>query len=257
MEEGWNIAYTDGTGAAGQAASAVYSEDHRSGPAETYGAFLGSLATVADTEGKAVALGIAKEPADMLYIIMDSQTALQTAINISKGATPRSRIELELREALHKRRDQDTAITWICSHIGIRGNVEGDGRAAFKSTLGVVAGSPRVAIWEGLRVASKATCREFISDEGLGLRRTDWGPQKSWLKHIGKAQDAARQCGHPREEGSHNTVTCPRFRKERREMIGPASTWAELDELMWAKEENDDSYDKVEAFFGLLFTRLM
>jgi len=41
----------------------------------SYGAYLGPLATVADAERKAVALGPGQETADMLYLLTDSQSA--------------------------------------------------------------------------------------------------------------------------------------------------------------------------------------
>jgi len=75
--------------------------------------------------------------------------------------------------------------------------------------------------------------------EGFGLRRsdrhrraisaytwlTDRGPQKAWLHRIGKAEEAACPWGRPREDGHHITSIYPRFGKERRELIGLATTW--------------------------------
>jgi len=62
--------------------------------------------------------------------------------------------------------------------------------------------------------------------KGFGKRRTDWhrpplsgytwmrayrGPQKCWLHHIGKADDAGCPCGHPSQGGEHIFFTCPRL----------------------------------------------
>jgi len=63
-------------------------------------------------------------------------------------------------------------------------------------------------------------------------------------------------CGNPRQDGHHITFVCSRFRKERRELVGLATTWEQLDAPMWAKEGGDEPYDRVEAFFGFLFTKL-
>lgn len=82
------------------------------------------------------------------------------------------------------------------------------------------------------------------------------GPQKTWLHHIGKANDPICPCGHPREDDDHITFSCPRFQKERKELIGPTATWEELGTPRWVKEGDDDPYDQVEAFFGFLFAQL-
>lgn len=111
LRAGWRMGYTDGTVAGGMAALAVYSEDWRGRAEMKYGAFLGRLAAVLDAERKAVALRVGKETADMLFLLTDSQSALRTAINLSRGHPPGSGEEVLLKQALHRRRDQDTAIT--------------------------------------------------------------------------------------------------------------------------------------------------
>jgi len=151
MEEGWRFCYTDGTGLGGQAASGVYSENHLVNPPDTHGGFLGDLASVADAERHAVSLALKREDADMLYkVLIDSQTALRNALNISRGAPPCSHLDTTLKRALIQRRDKDTAIPWIRSHIGIKGNTAADKQAAFESCLGVTAGTPKSATWEGI-----------------------------------------------------------------------------------------------------------
>jgi len=72
-----------------------------------YGSFLGPLATVGDSERGAAA---GRETTNRLFLLTDLQTALQSAINLSNGYPRRSGIERRLKQALHKRRDQDTAI---------------------------------------------------------------------------------------------------------------------------------------------------
>jgi len=94
MREGWRVGYTDGTGANGMAASAVYSEYWRGFRDKAYGTFLGPLSSVADAERRALALGMEKESAGMLLLLTDSQTALRTAITLSRGQPPRSGVEV-------------------------------------------------------------------------------------------------------------------------------------------------------------------
>lgn len=127
------MGYTDGTGVNGMAASAVHSEDWRGSKSETYVSFPGPLSTVAGSERGAVALGLDSEVADLLFLLTDSQTALRTAVNLSRGHPPRSGVEVRLKQALHKRRDKDTAIAWIRGHTGIPGNEKADVRATYES----------------------------------------------------------------------------------------------------------------------------
>jgi len=90
---------------------------------------------------------------------------------------------------------------------------------------------------------------------GYTWMRTNRGPQKSWLTHIGKGDEQGCECGHPIQDGDHITFECPRFRKERRELLGPRRTWEALDKPNWRKDEGDDSYwDTIEAFFDLIYS---
>jgi len=119
-------------------------------------------------------MGKEQETVDLLFILSDSQAAIHPAINLSNSAPSRSGIEKDLKNALLKRRDQDIAIAWIRSHIGIAGNVKADHRAAFGSILGEVSGSPQTATEEGVRAAPKAIRRENRVPKAFGLRRSDW-----------------------------------------------------------------------------------
>jgi len=119
MREGWRIGYTSGTGVNGMAASAVHSGDWRGFEKRTYGASLGPLSSGADVERKALAVGASYETTDMLFLLTDLQKALQTAISLSSGKVGHGG---SAEKALQKRRDQDNAIAWICSHFGTPGN---------------------------------------------------------------------------------------------------------------------------------------
>lgn len=54
-------------------------------------------------------------------------------INMAKGATPKSRIEKEIKAALRRREALalDTGINWVRAHIGIQGNELADLHATF------------------------------------------------------------------------------------------------------------------------------
>jgi len=196
MKEGWRMAYSDGTGVNEQAAAGFHSEDQLGRPDNRGGAFLGDLATVADAERKGIALALG-DTADRLYILTDSQGALRTTLALSKEAYPRSRTERELKGALHKRRDQSTAITWIRGHIGIEGNTKADRLSAYYSYLGVTAMAPREATWEGVRNYSKARQRSERVEPGMGLRRADWNVQAPPMLRRGNlvlCRDEKREC---------------------------------------------------------------
>jgi hypothetical protein len=103
--------------------SAAVLVDRRGGRKEFHGAFLESLSSVADAERKGLALA-GQDTADRLSILTDPQAALRTVANLSNGTPPRSGIEIELKAALSKRRDQETAVACIHSHVGFPGNEE-------------------------------------------------------------------------------------------------------------------------------------
>ena len=136
--------------------------------------------------------------------------------------------------------------------------------------LGEIAGSPETPT-EGVRAASASQRREDRHEKGFGLRRSDWhrkapsaytwmrtdkGPQKSWLHHLGKAQDKTCPCGHQVQDGAHLTFHCPRWAQQRRELLGHRRTWEELHNPMWKKEGDEEPYDTIELFFHLLFQGL-
>jgi len=120
MEEGWSIGYTDGTGVNGTAALGERE------PTRPRGGFLGGMATVVAAKRKAMALGAEQGTAEMLFSPTDYLAALYTAMNLSNGTLPRSGVEIDLKNALRRRRDQETHIAGIRSHIGIPSNVTAD-----------------------------------------------------------------------------------------------------------------------------------
>jgi len=109
LDGGWRLCYTDGTGREGQVAAGVFSEDRKANPSQTYGTFGGPLCSVADGERLAIALALEKEESNMIAIISDSQAAVHTVWNLSRGQPPRSDIELRIHQALRK----DSRERWL------------------------------------------------------------------------------------------------------------------------------------------------
>jgi len=81
------------------------------------------------------------------------------------------------------------------------------------------------------------------------------GPQRSWLARIGKAADEGCQCGHSLQDGDHIVFSCPRFRNERKDLLGHRTGWEGLDDPNWRNDEGDDSHwDTIESFFDFIFS---
>jgi len=73
---------------------------------------------------------------------------------------------------------------------------------------------------------------------------------------LGKTADPVCPCGHHTEDGFRITFACPRFKKERTELIGRPANWEDLDTPRWVKEGDEEQYDQVEAFFGYIVTQI-
>ena len=92
--------------------------------------------------------------------------------------------------------------------------------------------------------------------------RTNRGPQKAWLHHIGKSEDPSCSCGHPSQDGDHLVFHCPIYEEQRRNLLPPdANTWEVLDDPHWvtgagnagSEEEKEEG---TEAFFQQLYWML-
>lgn len=236
--------------------------------------FLGTLASVADAERAGLALSLEhNRDNDQLLLLTDSMAAYNSALNLAAGNPPRSGLEIRLKQALTARRNMDTAISWVRSHIGIPGNEIADRAADYRSHYGPVAGSPNITTFEGLRAHGKAIRREARSQTSFGLgnkirfnrralsaytwMRTNKGPQRQWLHHIRKIDSPNCDCSDTPQSGDHVVFSCPLHRIARRALLGPGDhSWESLDHPRYDPEETDDDgerTDLVEEFFSYIF----
>ena len=126
-----------------------------------------------------------------------------------------------------------------------------------------------------MRAISRASRKSARIQAGFGHRRSEWnqhslsaytwmrtdrGPQKQWLHHIGKAASPRCSCpDEPPETGHHLVFSCPRFARPRAEFLGERTSWEELDVPVWKKvgEGADTEYfEATEEFFGYLYGAL-
>lgn len=142
-----------------------------------------------------------------------------------------------------------------------------DRRAKYESILGDISGERRIGTTEGIRAFSRANRKVARTEAGFGKQRCQWnrhsrsaytwtrterGPQKQWLNHIGKSESPTCTCGE-NESRHHLVFCCPRFATTRAEFLKGRSTWEELDEPVWMKEgegEDAEYFEGTEEFFG-------
>ena len=151
LDQGFTTAYSDGTGRALHAAAASVSKSRRTTPPTPRHTYLGTMSTVADAERKGIQLSLESLSEDHTVLLLsDSQAAIDTVLNLTKGNPARSGIERDIKRLLNLRQDrgQDTGITWVRAHIQIPGNEEADALALWSSYLGQTTGSKRT-ITEG------------------------------------------------------------------------------------------------------------
>ena len=224
-----------------------------------------------DAERLAMALALETEhPLQPLALASDSMAALCTLRDLAKGAPPRSGIEKRLKNALTKERT--VGALWVRSHIGIPGNERADRRAALEGIRGQ-GDSPELVTWEGLREKDKAWRETLRTAPGYGRHRTTWGkhalaaytwtrtnrgPQREWLHHIGKGEDPSCPCGHPSQDGDHLVFHCPLLREQRGHLLPEEKTWESLDDPHWVTEaggngRKQEKIEGTEAFFQDLY----
>ena len=82
--------------------------------------------------------------------------------------------------------------------------------------------------------------------------RTNKGPQKQWLFHLGKSDTPQCPCGTI-ESGEHIVFSCPLHDTDRKALIGPAQSWEALDDPRFHEDDEDQETNLVEEFFSYIF----
>ena len=202
----------------------------------------------------------------------DLHIAHLSADRLADGGTPRSGIERRMKELLTTG-DREIGMAWVRSHIGIAGNEKADRRAALERLRGEARRPPPITTFEGLREHRKAIRKAARFEPGFGRNRTDWGkhalaaytwartnkgPFKAWLTHLGKADDASCRCGHPTQDGDHVTFHCPLLAEARGRLLPEVPTWESLDDPHWVTEATEaggeqEKTEGTEAFFQDLY----
>ena len=168
-----------------------------------------------------------------------------------------------LRQYYH----HDTTIGWVRGHIGIEGNTIADQEASLRSLQGRLSHTPHTVTHAGLRAHSKQLRKEARRSPSFGSHidwhrtaftaftwmRTNRGPMNSWLHHIKASHSPQCPCGDPREDGHHVVFACPLLAPQRQALLGPMTTWEDLDTPRYAKlEGEDDPIDAAEEFFTVI-----
>ena len=124
LEQGWRLAFTDGTGHEGHHEAGLRSTDRRGSKDRYDGAYLGTHSTVHDAGPRGISLALENERTATLGIATDSSAALKITLSLSRGAPPRSDIEPRIKRHLSRRHTlhYDTAMAWVRGHTGIEGN---------------------------------------------------------------------------------------------------------------------------------------
>ena len=131
-----------------------------------------------------------------------------------------------------------------------------------------------MATVEGMREIGKAHRAQARTAPGYGKSRRDWskhalsaytwtrtnrGPQKAWLHHIGKAEHPSCTCGHPTQDGDHLVFQCPLTASMRARLLPPESpTWEALDDPHWIAEagregREQEKVEGIETFFQEMY----
>jgi len=183
LEEEQVEEWTDGSRIDGRAAAAT----------RTKAEYLGTMATVADTEELGVSL--AWEGCDV--VALDSKGVVQRIQGLTHKQ-PRSWIEERLVAQMIER---PRALMWVKGHDGVEGNELVDARAKREVRRGRRMHKPDIVTPAGIRQAYRlhgGTPAHLSWSRwalrGLTYMVTDKGPQAQWLKTIGKVEDASCVC---------------------------------------------------------------
>jgi len=198
LEEDRVEEWTDRSGVDGRA----------TGAARTEVQYLGSMATIADAEALGVAM--AWETCDV--VALDSLRVIQRMHNLVDQA-PRSWVQERLARQVAER---PRVLMWVKGHSGVAGDEAADARAKKEVWMGTRMLKPDICTPAGNRQASllhsKAPKHMGWSRmvlRGLTYLVTDKGPQRQWLKEMGKTEDPSCVCDGWTPQNAAHLFICP------------------------------------------------
>ncbi|KAF8417685.1 hypothetical protein EV426DRAFT_707398 [Tirmania nivea] len=189
----------------------------------------------------------------------------QALLSLSRGAPPRTGIERELKDLLHKHTHQRTVVGSVKSHIRIPGNEKAVRRAAYESGLARIAGSRQVATAAGIGMATKS--QEKSPAIGTSTD-TPYQPTHSNAPTAALLATGSTSSGRltyqpaltvttSRRTATISPSIAPSTRQQRQDFIGDIRTWQELDRQKWRKGEGEEEKrNAVEAYFAYLYRTL-
>ena len=255
LQEGWRLAYTDGSGNEGHTGSGCFSQDRKGNPERETGRYLGNKSTAYDGELTGIALAVEDHDSASLLVVTDSRAALARTVALSEGAPPQSGAERDIKKGLAARTARtalDTAITWVRAHIGLSGNEKADRLARHHSMTGRLRGAINTVTPGGLRSWGKEVRQKERVQPGWGNHsgwnrhalsaytwvRTNKGPVNSWLHRVKVSETPfCPTCPETIQDGDHVTWTCPEHHTARKALLLGRTTWIELDQRIMIKEE--------------------
>ena len=267
-EEGFFPVYTDGSGKEDRAASAIYAP-YAEPLLQKATEYLGKKALVPDSELNAINMALHEhrnEPE--LWILTDSLSSIQLIRELTTPTStrkPHNAIERTLVYRLSGRtiENKSTRISWVRSHLEIRGNEMAD-RAAQK-TAEEGKGSPdtkvtpRGLIAWGKRRRAKARYREGYGKDltqeldnkqisAYTWCRTNRGPLRGWRHRTGQLEQGTGTCNlchRAIQTGEHMMWQCRSLTTARRKM--GKQNWEDFDK---ADKECKASY--LDTLYNLI-----
>ncbi|KAI5781348.1 hypothetical protein DFH27DRAFT_616819 [Peziza echinospora] len=154
---------------------------------------------------------------DLRLVISDSLVAIQNTINLSRGDKPRSMWERRIATKLAKG-EENVALAWCKSHIGIKGNEAADARAkagAKEPWEQHITCSGTRTILHKMRKAYRGTWSTYMWNQNaltkLTKCYTDRGPFTSWgirTRRWDPGEGGCRKCGEEELNGEHVALQC-------------------------------------------------
>jgi len=183
-------------------------DERATGAARTVAQYLGTTAIIADAE----ALGISLAWDMCGTVAPDNQGVIQRIHGLALRA-PRSWIEERLVRQMAKR---PRVLLWVKGHDGVEVNEAAGSRAKEKVWRGERMHWPDIVTPPGIRQAFPLHSRapdhlkwSIVALRGLTYLVTDKGPQRQWLKEMGKVEDPSCICDGWTPQNAAHLYLCP------------------------------------------------